>query len=235
MGWGWTLCWYPMLCQQTGTVLGVGCSDGDIYGVSPCCPRVDSTLLLRAVAPCWDAISSVNATSSPHVQTGKTTLSIPQLSGIPLSQEPGRGKATDSPHHTVSQQQDWDRNCVRTLCLLATLHASWILSFKGRNGVGSWEEGTGSSAGVCSHPFAQQHARCCLLLGHALLPLRFRRKGRLGWGLPGQGLGVCTAELHASHQSCLRREETLRACAERAALLHGSLMGCKFLRRIVAC
>lgn len=165
------------------------------------------------------------------MQAGKTTLSIPQLSGIPPSQEPGRGKATDSPHCTVSQQRDWDRNRVRTLCPLATLHASWILSFKGRNG--SWEEGTGSSAGVCGRPFAQQHARRCS--GNALPLLRFRRKGRLGRGLPGQGLGVCAAGLHASHQSCLRREETLRACAERAAPLHGSLMGCKFLQRIVAC
>lgn len=189
MGWGWTLCWYPMLCQQTGTVLGVGCSDGDKYGVSPCRPRVDSTLLLRAVAPCWDAISSANATSSPHVQTGKTTLSIPQLSGIPLSQEPGRGKATDSPHHTVSQQQDWDRNCVRTLCLLATLHASWILSFKGRNGVGSWEEGTGSSAGGLQASLCTAAHTVLPAAGARFASTAFPQEGPAGLGAARAGAG----------------------------------------------
>lgn len=70
------------------------------------------------------------------------------------------------------------------------------------------------------------------------------RKSRVGWGLlcrsltkerEGAGVSLAWQSCMCHIKATLRREEALQAFTERAALAHGSLMGHKFLSRIVAC
>lgn len=87
---GWMLYSVRMLCWGMDTVLGDECSAGDGYRAGDSCfvrprwcaagVRVSSGPAVRAhaVSLHWDAVISANATSSPHVQAGKTSLSVPQ-------------------------------------------------------------------------------------------------------------------------------------------------------------
>lgn len=158
------------------------------------------------------------------VQGGERPLSHPPRrdSAAALGQEP-------RPDASALALPPWPRSVPAGSCPPPG-HKMSLAAFGGLGG----GHGQGSAA-----------PRCCPRHGARVASAAFPqeplgRKGRVGWGLhegkgPGRGGVRGTAALHAPHQSRPRREEALRALAPRAALGCGSLMGYKFLRRIVAC
>ena len=76
-----------MLCEGMDALRGDGCSARPHRHAAEVRGSSGPATGAHAVPPCWDAVISANATSSPHVQAGKITPSIPWASWRPS--EPG--------------------------------------------------------------------------------------------------------------------------------------------------
>lgn len=227
----WMLCW------------GMDAVTGQCSASPPCHAeefRVSSgpAVGVHAVLPCWDAVISASTTSSPHVQPGKNASSVPWASQHPsksrASIQGGERPLTHSPRREsaagLGQEPRPD-----TSASSAMLLPGRILSPQGRNGLG--EEGTAGS-------FARQELavlasdRAQFTAASAFPQDPVGRKSRVGWGCwmregTGGRLRRGRAACAASKQLCAGRKPCKRS--RRAALARGSLMGHKFLLRIVAC
>lgn len=176
--------------------------------------------------------------SHPTCSLEKTPRASPGHPSIPLSREPpiqgGERPLTHSPRREsaagLGQEPRPD-----TSASSAMLLPGRILSPQGRNGLG--EEGTAGS-------FARQELavlasdRAQFTAASAFPQDPVGRKSRVGWGCwmregTGGRLRRGRAACAASKQLCAGRKPCKRS--RRAALARGSLMGHKFLLRIVAC
>lgn len=84
---GWMLCEGMAAVLGMNAVLGDGCSARSRWHAAEVGVGSGPAVGAHAVPPCRDAVISANATSSPHMQAGKTAPSIPRASRHPS--EPG--------------------------------------------------------------------------------------------------------------------------------------------------
>lgn len=197
----------------------------------------------HVVPPRWDAVTSANATSSPHVQAGKPALSLPWASRHPsepgTSVQGGERPLTHPPHceSAAGLGQEPQPDILPSLCSLSHAPSRMDPVLPGQKWAGKrvWEEGTEPQQQLCM-------AGAGIAAHHPVLPQELMgRKARVGWGLLCQSLPLAPSltepreeagwrlRLHVRPPSRAPAGRSPGSAHGASSPVHGSQMGRKFL------
>lgn len=179
--------------------------------------------------PCWDAVISAITTSSPHVQPGKTAWSIPWASQHPCKPRASIQGGERPLSHSARRESAEGLGLRPDTSAPSAVLLPELIPFP-RAGTGRESRARPGRAGI-----GQGTVHPCSTFPQDPLG----RKSRAGWGCRARGRDgregdSGAAELPVPVKAAVSRRKPCEH-SRRAALARGSLMGHKFLLRIVAC